>query len=114
MDSAEREEYAGARSIGNREAEEAGGAESLEKVLDRENLNGACKRVKANKGAPGIDGYIFSLTRLQTKDSHRPDTTVSLTGTSPCTYAIEPPCTERHARWCERSVTQLMGGLLLD
>ena len=37
------------------------------------------------------------------KDSHRPDTTVSLTGTSLCTYAIEPPCTERYARWCERS-----------
>ena len=26
----------------------------------------------------------------------------------------EPPCTERYARWCERSVTQLMGDLLLD
>ena len=39
----------------------------------------------------------------QQKDSHRPDTTVSLTGTSLCTYAIEPTCTERYARWCERS-----------
>jgi hypothetical protein len=29
-------------------------------------------------------------------------------------YAIEPPCTERYARWCERTVTQLMGDLLLD
>ena len=27
---------------------------------------------------------------------------------------IEPPCTERYARWCERSATQLMGSLLLD
>jgi hypothetical protein len=26
----------------------------------------------------------------------------------------EPPCTERYARWCERSVTQLMGDLLLN
>ena len=33
----------------------------------------------------------------QQKDSHRPDTTVSLTSTSLCTYAIEPPCTERYA-----------------
>ena len=41
------------------------------------------------------------------------DTTASLTGTSLCTYAIEPPCTERYARWCERSATQLMGSLLL-
>ena len=31
------------------------------------------------------------------------DTTASLTGTSLCTYAIEPPCTERYARRCERS-----------
>ena len=37
------------------------------------------------------------------KDSYRRDITVSLTGTSLCTYAIEPPCTERYARWCERS-----------
>ena len=36
-------------------------------------------------------------------DSHRQDTTASLLGTSRCTYAIEPPCTERYARWCERS-----------
>jgi group II intron reverse transcriptase/maturase len=55
-DSAEREEYAGAQSIDNREAEETDGADLLEKVLDRENLNKAYKRVKANKGAPGIDG----------------------------------------------------------
>ena len=46
------------------------------------------------------------------KDSHKPDTTVSLTGTSLCTYAVEPPCTERYARWCERS--GLIQPLLLD
>ena len=56
MDSAEHEEYAGAYSIGNREAEERDGADLLEKVLDRDNLNRAFKKVKANKGAPGIDG----------------------------------------------------------
>ena len=27
---------------------------------------------------------------------------------------IEPPCTERYARWCERSAGQLMVSLLLD
>ena len=27
---------------------------------------------------------------------------------------IEPPCTERYARWCERSATQLMGSILLE
>ena len=55
-DSAEHEEYAGAYSIGNRKAEERDGADLLEKVLDRDNLNRAFKKVKANKGAPGIDG----------------------------------------------------------
>lgn len=55
-DNAEREEYAGAQSIGNRETKEADGAGRLEGILSRENLNKAYKRVKANKGAPGIDG----------------------------------------------------------
>ncbi|MBO5639115.1 MAG: group II intron reverse transcriptase/maturase, partial [Oscillospiraceae bacterium] len=54
-DSAEHEEYAGARSIDRRETEETDGADLLERVLSRENLNRAYKRVKANKGAPGID-----------------------------------------------------------
>jgi group II intron reverse transcriptase/maturase len=55
-DSAEHEEYAGARSIDRRETEETDGADLLERILDRGNLNRAYKRVKANKGAPGIDG----------------------------------------------------------
>ena len=55
-DSAEHKEYAGAYSIDNREPEERNGADLLENVLDRENLNRAFKKVKANKGAPGIDG----------------------------------------------------------
>ena len=55
-DSAEHEEYAGARSIDRRETEEEDGADLLERILDRDNLNRAYKRVKANKGAPGIDG----------------------------------------------------------
>ena len=29
-------------------------------------------------------------------------------------FMIEPRCTERYARWCERSAAQLMGSLLLD
>ena len=55
-DSAEHEEYAGAYSTGKRDAEERNGADLLEKVLDRDNLNRAFKKVRANKGAPGIDG----------------------------------------------------------
>ncbi|WP_152380384.1 group II intron reverse transcriptase/maturase [Paenibacillus brasilensis] len=56
-DSVEREEYAGARSIGSRESRERGGASDvLEKILDRNNLNRAYQQVKRNHGAPGIDG----------------------------------------------------------
>ena len=55
-DSAEHEEYAGARSARTREGKEADGADLLERILSRDNLNRAYKRVKANKGAPGIDG----------------------------------------------------------
>ena len=54
--STEHEEYAGARSVGKQERGEQDGADLLERILSRENLNRAYKRVKANKGAPGIDG----------------------------------------------------------
>ena len=55
-DNAEHEGYAGAQSIGNREVNEQDGADLLERILSRENLNKAYKRVRANHGAPGIDG----------------------------------------------------------
>ena len=48
-DSAEHEEYAGARSIDRRETEEADGADLLERILDRHNLNKAYKRVKGQQ-----------------------------------------------------------------
>ena len=53
--SAEHEEYAGARSADRQETEETDGADLLERILSRGNLNRAYKRVKANKGAPGMD-----------------------------------------------------------
>jgi hypothetical protein len=31
-----------------------------------------------------------------------------------CTQFIEPPYTERYARWCGRTAVQLMGSLLPD
>ena len=55
-DSAEHEGYAGAQSVGTQKGKEQGGADLLERILSRENLNKAYKRVRANKGAPGIDG----------------------------------------------------------
>ena len=55
-DSAEHEGYVGVQSVGSREGKEQDGADLLERILSRENLNRAYKRVRANKGAPGIDG----------------------------------------------------------
>ena len=59
--SAERKEYAGARRSFRRIWKERGSAEPelLEEILSRENLNEAYKRVKANKGAPGVDGMTI-------------------------------------------------------
>ena len=56
--SAEHEGYVRAHRSFNRIWKERGSAqpELLEKILDRDNLNRAFKRVKANKGAPRIDG----------------------------------------------------------
>ena len=58
-DSTECEGYAGAQSIDERETERTDGADLLEQILSRDNLNRAYKRVKANKGAPGIDGMTI-------------------------------------------------------
>ena len=55
-DSAEHEGYVGAQSVGGQEGKEQDGADLLERILSRGNLNNAYKRVRANKGAPGIDG----------------------------------------------------------
>ena len=55
-DNAEHEGYAGAQSVGSQEGMEQDGADLLERILSRDNLNRAYKRVKSNKGAPGIDG----------------------------------------------------------
>ena len=57
-DSAEREGYVGAHRSFRRIWKERDSAppELLEEILDKGNLNRAFKRVKANKGAPGIDG----------------------------------------------------------
>ncbi|MDL2218237.1 group II intron reverse transcriptase/maturase, partial [Christensenellaceae bacterium OttesenSCG-928-M15] len=56
-DRVEPEDKGGARSIASREAGEGDGAGCLlERILDRDNLNRAYKRVKSNSGAAGIDG----------------------------------------------------------
>ena len=57
-DSAEHKEYAGAQRSFSLIWEEKNNAQPrlLERILDKDNLNRAYKRVKANKGAAGIDG----------------------------------------------------------
>ena len=60
-DSAERKGYVRAHRSFNRIWKERDSAEPdiLSKILDKDNLNRAYKRVKANKGAPGIDGMTI-------------------------------------------------------
>lgn len=66
-DNVEREGYAGALSAIAQEAEETEGA-LLARILDRDNLNRAYKRVKVNKGAPGIDGRSIEETFVWLKE----------------------------------------------
>ena len=63
-DSAEHKRYVRAHRSFNRIWKERDSAqpELLEKILERENLNRAFKRVKANKGAPGVDGMTIDET----------------------------------------------------
>ena len=60
-DSAERKGYVRAHRSFNRIWKERDSAEPdiLGKILERDNMNRAYKRVKANKGAPGVDGMTI-------------------------------------------------------
>ena len=72
-DSAERKGYVRAHRSFNRIWKERDSAEPdlLGKILDRDNLNRAFKRVKANKGAPGVDGMTIDETLTWLKEHNR-------------------------------------------
>ena len=72
-DSAERKGYVRAHRSFNRIWKERDSAEPdiLGKILDKDNLNRAYKRVKANKGAPGIDGMTIEAALLWLKEHNR-------------------------------------------
>ena len=61
-ESTECKEYAGAQSAARPETGETEVREPklLEKILFRDNMNRAYKRVKANKGTPGVDGMTVT------------------------------------------------------
>lgn len=69
-DSTECEGYAGAQSAVQPGKEETAGRSQklLEAILYRDNLNRAYKRVKANKGAPGVDGMTVEEARPWLKE----------------------------------------------
>jgi RNA-directed DNA polymerase len=59
-DKLETEEYAGACSSVFKEVGRQDGIDLIDKVIDDNNLFRACEKVKANKGAPGIDGMTVN------------------------------------------------------
>ena len=71
-DSAERKGYVRAHRSFTRIWKERDSAEPdiLGKILDKDNLNRAYKRVKANKGAPGVDGMTIEAALLWLKENH--------------------------------------------
>ena len=72
-DSAERKGYVRAHRSFNRIWKERDSAEpdTLGKILDKDNLNRAYKRVKANKGAPGVDGMTIEMALSWLKENHK-------------------------------------------
>ena len=72
-DSAERKGYVRAHRSFNRIWKERDSAEPdiLGKILDKDNLNRAYKRVKANKGAPGVDGMTIEMALPWLKENHK-------------------------------------------
>ena len=72
-DSAERKGYVRAHRSFNRIWKERDSAEPdiLGKILGKDNLNRAYKRVKANKGAPGIDGMTIEAALPRLKEPNR-------------------------------------------
>lgn len=69
-DSAEHKGYVRAHRSFNRIWKERDSAEPdlLGKILDRDNLNRAFKKVKANKGAPGVDGMTIDETLIYLRE----------------------------------------------
>ena len=72
-DSAERKGYERAHRSFNRIWKERDSAEPdiLGKILDKDNLNRAYKRVKANKGAPGVDGMTIEEVQTWLRENQR-------------------------------------------
>ena len=72
-DSAERKGYVRAHRSFNRIWKERDSAEPdiLSKILEKDNLNRAYKRVKANKGAPGIDGMTVEAALPWLREHNR-------------------------------------------
>ena len=69
---------------------------------------------ESDNAYPGRSCGCIGVDEFETKHSNNEPQEVGRSVQVSALFMIEPPCTERYARWCERSAAQLMGSLLLD
>ena len=82
-------------------------------ILSPANLNAAYKKVKGSKGSGGIDGMSTEGLLPYLKE-HGSKLVASLCEGQEVLLIMEPPYAERHVRWCERTLGELILMLLLD
>lgn len=78
---------------------------TLEEVLSPENMQTACRRVIANKGAPGVDGMTVNEVRAHFENTEQASARTSARGDTfpPWSNAsIFPNRTEAHVCWASR------------
>lgn len=120
----ETEQYAKACSTVFTEIEQQDGINLIDKVIDNNNLFRACEKVKANKGAPGIDGmtvdelfshvskYLYHLKRKLRDGSYEPLPVkrVKIPKPDGTKRKLGIPCVRD--RMVQQAIYQVIGGII--
>ncbi len=123
-DKLETEEYARVCSPAVKEVGQQDGIDLIDKVIDSNNLFRACKKVKANKGAPGIDGmtvdelfghvskYLPHLKRKLKDGSYKPLPVkrVEIPKADGTKRKLGIPCVRD--RMVQQAIYQVIGGII--